>query len=174
MHKTFGNGRNAGLFLRPVLFAFLLFVPFLFFTACPEVSDPAETGNDIIKVTLQKEVPGDEEGTVKKEDVPETNTKVAFIPDINEIEITVRPGNPIAKLYLKELEVSEGAVTTPPAEDLAKALIDPVEGKKITVTAEDGSEKVWKITVKKDPLTVIICSYVTRQFKCNTNGVPCK
>ncbi|MDR0601900.1 MAG: hypothetical protein LBG42_05915 [Treponema sp.] len=88
------------------------------------------------------------EGTPEKEDFYDFD--FAIDTEKAKIEITIPQKYPLTKFYL-QVEVSEGAAANPANTVLAARTIDPVNGSKITVTAENGDTKLWKVYVLKDP-----------------------
>jgi hypothetical protein len=145
MRKTFGNERKGGFLPDSALLLLLLFVPFLLFTACQNEVSP-ETGKEIIGFTLQRDV-----GTgaaSEKEDFYDFDFEI--YTEKAKIDITIPERYPITKLCL-QVEVSEGAETDPTNDALADLTIDPINGSKITVTAENGDTKLWTVYVQKDP-----------------------
>jgi hypothetical protein len=143
MHKSFGKGRKAGRLVSSALLAILLFVPFLFFTACP-TENSAKAGNEITGVSLLDNSVN-EVDPVKFDGVHKVIDK-----EKGEVEITViaRDVATLDALRL-QVEVSEGAVTNPTNETLKNDKIDYYNSLPIVVTAENGTTKLWTVIVKK-------------------------
>jgi hypothetical protein len=143
MHKTFGNGRKAGLFPSWALLSILLFVPFLLFTACPTETS-TKTGNEITGVSLL-------DGRANAlEPVNFDGVHKVFDAENSEIEVTViEQDAEILNALRLQVNVSEGAATHPTNDELKDAPIKYYESQPIVVTAENGTTKLWKVTVKK-------------------------
>jgi hypothetical protein len=148
MQKNRGNGRKTGLLLNSALLSILLFALFLFLAACEETSDPALTGKDITGVTLK--LGASESPLEQLEDIP--GVRLSLDPEKAEAVIIVPRGTPVDTLVL-QVQVSAGASLSPGNTSLGGRIMN-YSGETITVTAEDGSTKQWKVSVQHDPSPV--------------------